>query len=110
MKLHRINAVLIRHMYIMQRSFPRIMDLFFWPVLELLVWGFLSAYLQKINLGGTVNIVTLLLGAIIFWDVLTQSQKAVSISFLEDVWERNFLNFFVSPLRISEFLSASAII
>ncbi|MEO8638087.1 MAG: ABC transporter permease [Candidatus Taylorbacteria bacterium] len=109
MKFHRINALLMRHLYLFQRSFPRIMDIFFWPVLELFVWGFLSMYLQKLNFTG-VNIVTILLGAIIFWDLLNQAQKAVSVSFLEDVWDKNFLNIFVSPLRISEFLSATALI
>jgi len=109
MKLHRINAILMRHLYLFQRSMPRIMDILFWPILELLVWGFLSLYLQELNLSN-VNVITFLLGAIIFWDILNQSQKAVSISFLEDVWEKNFLNIFVSPLRIGEFLTASGLI
>ena len=79
------------------------MDVFFWPVLELMVWGFLSVYLEKMNMSG-VSVVTILLGAIIFWDLLSQSQRAVSTSFLEDVWERNFLNIFITPLKVSEFL------
>ncbi len=106
MKFHRINALLIRHLYLYQRSLPRIMDLFYWPVMELLLWGFLSVYIAKFNAGG-FNAVTVLLGAIIFWDLFSQSQKAVSISFLEEVWERNFLNIFVTPLRISEFLAST---
>ena len=106
MKLHRINALIIRHLYLYQRSLPRIMDLFYWPVMELLLWGFLSMYLAKFNIGG-LNAVTVLLGAIIFWDLFSQSQKAVSISFLEEVWERNFLNIFVTPLRVSEFLAST---
>ncbi|OHA22023.1 MAG: hypothetical protein A3G52_03310 [Candidatus Taylorbacteria bacterium RIFCSPLOWO2_12_FULL_43_20] len=109
MKIHRINALLMRHIYLFQRSLPRIMDILFWPVLELLVWGFLSVYLEKLNIT-SVSVLTFLLGAIIFWDILNQSQKAVSISFLEDVWEKNFLNIFVSPLKLSEFLSAAALL
>ncbi len=106
MKFHRINALLIRHLYLYQRSLPRIMDLVYWPVMDLLLWGFLSVYIAKFNAGG-FNAITVLLGAIIFWDLFSQSQKAVSISFLEEVWERNFLNIFVTPLRISEFLASS---
>lgn len=109
MKLHRINALLIRHLYLYQRSFPRLMDIFYWPVMELLLWGFISMYVEKLSIGG-FNAVTVLLGAVIFWDLLSQSQRSVSVAFLEDVWERNFLNIFVTPLRISEFLSSAVIL
>ncbi|HCB35686.1 MAG: hypothetical protein A2W52_00875 [Candidatus Taylorbacteria bacterium RIFCSPHIGHO2_02_49_25] len=109
MKLHRINALLIRHLYLYQRSFPRIMDIIYWPVMELLVWGFLSVYIEKMNLGG-FNVVTVLLGAVIFWDFLNQSQKSVSIAFLEEVWEKNLLNIFVTPLRLSEFFVSTLLI
>ncbi len=109
MKLHRVNALLIRHLYLYQRSLPRLMDIFFWPIIELLLWGFLSLYLEKMNFGG-LNAVTVLLGAIIFWDLMSQSQRAISTTFLEEVWERNLLNIFVSPLRLSEFLISSILI
>ena len=95
MKLHRINALLIRHLYLFKRSVPRLMDIFFWPVMELLLWGFISVYISKLNIAG-FNAVTVLLGAVIFWDLMSQSQRAVSVAFLEDVWERNFLNIFVA--------------
>jgi len=109
MKFYRIRALIIRHLYLYQRSVPRLMDIFFWPVMELLVWGFLSLYLQKNNLAG-LNVITILLGAIIFWDLLSQSQRAVSTAFLEDVWEKNFLNIFITPLKISEFLTSTVLI
>ena len=109
MKLHRINALLIRHLYLYQRSVPRLMDIFFWPILELLLWGFLSMYLEKLSLAD-FNVVTVLLGAIIFWDLMSQSQRAISTTFLEEVWERNLLNIFVTPLKVGEFLVSSVLI
>jgi len=109
MKWYRIQALLIRHLYLYKRSLPRLMDIFFWPVMELLLWGFISLYLESLDFSG-VSIVTILLGAIIFWDLLSQSQRAVSTAFLEDVWERNFLNIFVTPLKIIEFLSSMAFV
>lgn len=109
MKFHRINALMIRHLYLYRRSFPRILDLFFWPIMELLLWGFLSVYLDKLDVGG-LNLLTLLLGAIIFWDLLSQSQRAVSFAFFEDVWERNLLNLFVTPLRVSEFIVSTGLL
>lgn len=96
-------------MYLYPRSFPRILDVLFWPVLELLVWGFLSVYLEKLNLQ-SVNILSLLLGAMIFWTFMNRSQEAVTVAFLEDVWEKNLLNLFVTPVRISEFLASTVVL
>ncbi|MBS3089819.1 ABC transporter permease [Candidatus Pacearchaeota archaeon] len=109
MKMRRVNALLIRHLYLYKRSVPRLMDIFYWPIVELLLWGFLSIYLSKLELS-TFNAVTLFLGAIIFWDLLAQSQRAVSVAFLEDVWEKNLLNIFITPLKISEFLASTVIL
>ena len=109
LKLYRINALVIRHLYLYKRSIPRLMDIFFWPVMELLLWGFISIYLAKSNFAGA-NIITVLLGAVIFWDLLSQSQRAVSIAFLEDVWERNFLNIFVTPISLLEFVASTVVL
>jgi len=109
MRWHRINGLMMRHLYLYKRSVPRLMDIFYWPVMELLLWGFISAFISKLNVGG-FNAVTVLLGAVIFWDLLSQSQRAVSVAFLEEVWERNFLNIFVTPLRVSEFLASTFIL
>jgi len=109
LKLYRINALVIRHLYLYKRSLPRLMDIFFWPVMELLLWGFISLYLSTTEFTGA-NIVTVLLGAVIFWDLLSQSQRAVSIAFLEDVWERNFLNIFVTPVSLLEFIASTVVL
>ncbi|MCR4328574.1 MAG: ABC transporter permease [Patescibacteria group bacterium] len=105
MKFYRVKALLMRNLYLYKRSLPRIMDILYWPVMELLIWGFLSVYLEKLNFGG-VSVVTVLLGGILFWELLSRAQGAVSVAFLEDVWERNFLNIFVTPLKTIELLAA----
>lgn len=109
MSFHRINALLLRHLYLYKRSLPRLMDLFFWPVLDLLLWGFMSAYLSGLKLAN-VNIATVLLGAVIFWSLLNQSQHAVATAFLEEVWEKNLLNIFVTPLSVGEFVASTALV
>ncbi|MEK7574976.1 MAG: ABC transporter permease [Patescibacteria group bacterium] len=109
MKLSRINGLIMRHLYLYKRSVPRLMDIFYWPIMELLLWGFISAFIDKLGMPG-FNAVTVLLGAVIFWDLLAQSQRAVSVSFLEEVWEKNFLNIFVTPLRVSEFIASTFIL
>ena len=108
MKWHRINALLMRHIYLNKKSFPRLMDLLFWPMMSLFLWGFVSIYLGKINSGG-LNIVTFLLGAVLLWEILQEGQHAVSIAFLEDVWQKNLLNIFVTPLTIGEYLTSTAL-
>ncbi|MBI2596598.1 ABC transporter permease [Candidatus Daviesbacteria bacterium] len=99
----------MRYLYLYPRSVPRILDIFFWPMVELLIWGFLTLYLQQSRLA-IPNFITALLGALIFWNFIQRSQQAVSIAFLEEVWERNLLNIFVTPLRISEFLIATVFV
>lgn len=109
MKWYRIKALVIRHLYLYQRSVPRLMDIFFWPVVDILTWGFLTVYLEKVSLSG-INIASILLGAITFWLIIQMFQQAASVTFLEDVWEKNFLNMFVAPVKVSEFLTATAIL
>ncbi|MBI3358788.1 MAG: ABC transporter permease [Nitrospirae bacterium] len=105
MSLVRIIALIQRHLYLYQRSLPRIMEIFFWPLMDLLVWGFITVYFQRFNIG-LPRFVSFFLGALIFWDILYRAQQGISISFLEEVWSKNLLNLFVSPMRPCEFLAA----
>lgn len=109
MNTGRINALIMRHLYIYKRSMPRLMDVFFWPVLTLLTWGFFSFYLGGTS-QGNMNIATMLLGGVILWQVVDRAQNSISVYFLEDVWHRNFLNIFVTPLKLSEFFVAGALL
>jgi ABC-2 type transport system permease protein len=109
MKWYRIKALLIRHLYLNKRSIPRIMDIFFWPIMTILLWGFLSLYLEKSNLTG-LNIITILMGAILLWEILSESQHSLSVAFLEEVWEKNLINIFVAPLKISEFIVSTILL
>ena len=104
MKFHRVRALFLRHMYLYRRSLPRLMEIFYWPFLDLLVWGFVSLYLARMGGEGLPNFVAVFIGALILWDILFRSQQGISVSFLEDVWSRNLLNLFVSPLRPIEYI------
>lgn len=108
-KLGRVSAVLLRHLYLYPTSPSRLMEIFYWPVLDLLVWGFLTVYLAA-NPGSVGHWTAFLLGAMIFWDILFRSQQAVCISFLEEIWSRNLLNLFASPLSPGEFLAATMLL
>lgn len=109
MNIGRIKALIQRHLYIYVRSMPRLMDVFFWPVMELLTWGFFSFYLGQTSLEN-FSLASMLLGGVLLWQIVDRSQNSISIYFLEDVWHRNFLNIFVSPLKLSEFFAAGVLL
>ena len=108
MNIGRINAILTRHLYLYRRSFPRLLEIFYWPLLDLVVWGFITMYLaqQGTALHGAV---TFFLGALILWDILFRAQQSITISFLEEIWSRNLMNLFASPLTAGEFLVATMV-
>jgi ABC-2 type transport system permease protein len=108
MKTHRIHALVVRHLYLYRRSLPRMMEIFYWPFLDLVIWGFITVYLTKFE-GQIPGGVTFFLGALILWDILFRSQQGVTISFLEEIWARNLMNLFASPLKPSEFLAATMV-
>ena len=105
MNLGRITALIYRHLFLYRRSFPRLLEIFYWPLLDLVVWGFITMYLAQEGkeLHGAV---VFFLGALIFWDILFRAQQGITISFLEEIWSRNLMNLFASPLTAGEFLAA----
>lgn len=106
MNLGRIIALIIRHLYLYRRSFPRLLEIFYWPFLDLVVWGFITMYLAEFQ-DDIPGAVTFFLGALILWDVLFRAQQGITLSFLEEIWARNLLNLFASPLKPGEFLTAT---
>lgn len=106
MSLHRIMALVLRHLYLYRRSLPRLMEIFYWPFLDLVIWGFITMYLARFQ-GEVPGFVTFFLGALILWDVLFRAQQGITISFLEEIWARNLMNLFASPLKPGEFLAAT---
>jgi ABC-2 type transport system permease protein len=104
---HTVSALILRYIFLYTRNPVRFVELIFWPLVDLLVWGFLSMYLQKQGGGAVPNAMMFLLGGMILWDMLFRSQQGVAISFLEDVWTRNLLNVFVAPVRTTEYVAAT---
>ncbi len=106
MNLRVIKGLLIKYMFVCSRNSFRAMDVFFWPLMDLFVWGFLSIYMLKVS-HAVPAAITFLIGATILWNVLYRAQHAVSIMFLEDVWSRNLINIFVAPIKTSEYVGAA---
>jgi ABC-2 type transport system permease protein len=90
-------GILLRQIYLYKRSLPRWMEIFYWPLLDLLVWGFLTLYLKQgpRMLPGTAQA---LLGGLLLWDMLYRSQQGISVVFLEEIWSKNLYNLLVAPV------------
>jgi ABC-2 type transport system permease protein len=104
--LRRVWGLIYRHLALYRRSWPRVLELMYWPVLQMLVWGFVTSYLA----GAPSNAATIgagaLLGGVLLWEVALRSQMGFSLSFLEEIWSRNLGHVFVSPLRPRELVAA----
>ena len=103
LSVHRIGAMILRYWYLLLSSWPRLLELLYWPTLQVMTWGFLQTYVAQnasffARAGGT------LIGAVMLWDILLRGQLGFSISFLEEMWARNLGNLMMSPLRPIEFL------
>lgn len=99
----RVWAMLLRYLYILRSSWPRTLELLYWPTLQMLIWGFMSQFLAQ-NSSYVAQAFGVLLAAVMLWDLLFRSQLGLSISFLEEMWSRNLGQLFVTPLRPYEWL------
>ena len=102
---HRIGAMILRYWYLLLSSWPRLLELLYWPALQIITWGFLQTYIAQ-NAGFFAQAGGTLIGAVILWDILFRGQLGFSISFLEEMWARNLGNLMMSPLKPIEFLIA----
>jgi ABC-2 type transport system permease protein len=103
--LHRVFAMVRRYWYLLRSSWPRILDLIYWPTVQMLMWGFLQLYVSQ-NAGFFARAGGVFIGSVLLWDVLFRGQLGFSISFLEEMYARNLANIMMSPLRPIEFLAA----
>lgn len=101
----RIFALVARHAYILRSSWPRLLELIYWPTVNLLTWGFLQTHVM-ISSNLVVQVAGAFISAMLLWDVLLRGQLGFSISFLEEMWSRNIGNILMSPIRPAEFVAA----
>ena len=104
--LRRIWGMIYRHLALYRRSWPRVLELMYWPVLQMVVWGFTTRYLIGLQGDSAALAAGTLLGGVLLWEVALRSQMGFSLSFLEEIWSRNLGHVFVSPLRPRELVAA----
>ena len=107
--LGRVGAMVLRYTYLLRSSWPRLLEMIYWPAVQMLTWGFLQTYLVQAQ-GGAPNSAAIaagaLIGGVLLWDILLRGQQGFSFSFLEEMWSRNIPNLLMSPLRPAEFVVA----
>ena len=105
MNLNKIFALNLRHIYLIKGSFPRIIDLIYWPTIQIFLWGFISKFFT-LNSTYYENTVGIILSAAILYDFLFRSSISYNMMFLEEIWSRNFTNLFIAPIKLSEIIAA----
>jgi ABC-2 type transport system permease protein len=94
----RIGAMVLRHLYVLRGSWPRLLELAYWPTMQMIIWGFITLFLST-NSSYVAHAFGVLLSGVLLWDVLFRGQLGFTLSFMEEMWSRNLANLFVSPLR-----------
>src|SRR5437763_7297091 len=102
---HRIAAMVLRYVYLLRSSWTRLLELIYWPAVQLFVWGFLQFYIAQ-NSGFFARASGVFIAAVLMWDMLFRGQLGFSVSFLEEMWSRNLANLMISPLRPIEFVAS----
>ena len=103
--LRRVWGLVYRHLALYRRSPPRVIELMYWPILQMVVWGFITAYLAGVQNNVASAAAGVLLGGVLLWEAALRSQMGFSLSFLEEIWSRNLGHLFVSPLRPAELVA-----
>lgn len=101
----RIGAMVLRHLYILRGSWPRVLEMAYWPAVNMVVWGFTSQFFMQ-HSTWVAQAAGVLIGAVILWDVMFRGNLGVSLSFMEEMWSRNLGHLSVSPLRPHELVAA----
>ena len=105
MKFYRVYALFLRHFYLIKGSFPRLLDLIYWPTIQIILWGFISKFFTM-HSEFYNNTAGIILSAAILYDFLFRSSISFNMLFLEEIWSRNFTNLFIAPLKVSEIITA----
>ncbi|MDE0201988.1 MAG: ABC transporter permease [Rhodospirillaceae bacterium] len=105
----RIGAMVLRHTYLLRRSWPRLLELTYWPTVQVIIWGLVTMFLIT-NSSWFAQAAGVLLAGVILWDIMFRGQIGLSLVFIEEMWSRNLGHLFVSPLRPWELICALMLI
>ena len=105
MSINRIFGLFLRHFFLIKGSLPRILDLIYWPTIQIILWGFISKFFSTYS-DYYNNTVGVILTCAILYDFLFRSSISFNMLFLEEIWSGDFTNLFIAPLKISEIITS----
>ena len=103
MNFNKMYGLFLRHFYLIKSSLPRILDLIYWPTIQIILWGFISKFFS-IHSDYYSNTLGVILTCAILYDILFRSSISFNMLFLEEIWSRNFTNLFIAPLKLKEII------
>src|SRR5690348_18497866 len=104
MKWQRVLGVYFRYLYVMRKGLHHLSDLFYWPIIDILLWGLTSLWIQSQQFQ-VHNIPLVVMTGLIFWQICWRGSIDISVSLLQELWQRNLVNFFSTPLKFCEFIT-----
>lgn len=108
MNFSRIKGVFFRYYYNLIKGPNQLSDLFYWPLVDILLWGLTSIWIQRQS--HVENLPLLLMTALIFWQIAWRGSIDISVNILQEVWHRNLVNLFSTPLKISEWIAGTILL
>lgn len=105
MKIHRIQALFLRHLYPLQRDFDLLSDMIYWPLIDTLLWGITGQWLSSSSGNGHTFLVAILMG-LVLWNVIWRSQAEIARNLMDEIWNNNLINLFSTPLSVPEWVSS----
>ena len=109
MNLLRIRGVILQSLFYLRHSLEDLIDTFFWPSIDVIIWGFITTYFIQLK-GPIAGIVAFLLGGLILWNIVWRAQQDISMALLKNIWGKNIINLFSTPLTPWEFITATMIL
>jgi ABC-2 type transport system permease protein len=105
MKLHRIKALFLRHLYPLKRDFDLLSDMIYWPLIDVVLWGITGQWLSGESGGGRSFLISILTG-LVLWNIIWRAQAEVSRNLMDEIWNNNLINLFSTPLTVSEWVTS----
>lgn len=103
MKLNRIYGMILRYFYYFRRSLDRMSDSFYWPTMDLLLWGLTSSYFRQYGPANS-KLILIIISGILLWIIVWRGQYEITVNLLSELWDKNLINLFAAPLKFSEWL------
>lgn len=100
--LRRSYGLALRHLYLYKQSWTRLIEMMYWPILNIGLYGFIS--LSLVRRFGHADVMTeAFLGGLMLGEVFTRNIMSMLIMHMEEVWSRNLGHLFASPLRLRDY-------